>query len=469
MLTILPPYMTAPSPAAIAALRSQLTGALLLPSDGRYDAAKTPWLRVINQQPALVVEAENTDDVVLALGFAQAHGLPVGVQNTGHGIAKACNGGLLLKLNKLNQIALNAPAQRVRVGAGMEWGTLLKHTQPHGLVAPAGQVSSVGVVGYTLGGGTGWLVRKHGTASQYLVAATVVLASGEVATVSATERPDLWWALRGGGGNFGVVVEIELALVAEPDDVLAGLRWYPGSRAAELLPAYRDWAAQLAPATSSVFRMMHVPDESMFPATIRNQVACVVGLCHADAATQAAVQASLGVFGAPALDQVKAMPYSAVAALDPASHESSARTYDQTAYLQDLSDATIGLLLDVARTAIPPLLQLEVQQLGGHETPSRFVPEQAFATPTAPFMLHFVTPIDAHNEADVVRVTQEAFGRLAPVLTGERCYNFLRGDEQAEVPRAFTASAFARLREVKRQVDPQNVFRLNLNIEPATA
>ena len=461
--------MSTLSQTAIDALRSQVTGTLLLPGDSRYEEAKKPWLRVVDQQPALVIEAENTDDVVLGLGFAQAHGLPVGVQNTGHGIAKACDGGVLLKLNKLKKIDLDAPNQQVRVGAGVEWGTLLKQTQAHGLVAPAGQVSSVGVVGYTLGGGTGWLVRKYGTASEYLLAATVVLASGEVVRASATERPDLWWALRGGGGNFGVVVEIELALVAEPDEMLAGLRWYPGRRVAELLPAYRDWAAQLAPATSSVFRVMQVPDESMFPASIRGQVACVVGLCHADAATQAAVQKSLDVFGEPALDQVSRMPYAAVAALDPASHESSARTYDQTAYLQDLSDATISLLLDVARTSIPPLFQLEVQQLSH---PAAAVPgpppAQAFATPTAPFMLHFVTPIDAHNEADAVRATREAFGRLAPVLTGERCYNFLRGDEQAEVPRAFPESAFARLRAVKRQVDPQNVFRLNLNIEPAT-
>ena len=148
------------TPAAIAALQAALTGALLQPGDAGYDEASAPWLRIIAQHPALVVEAATTDDVVLAVTYARTHSLPLGVQATGHGITKACDGGLLLKLNKLTTLDLNVAARRVRVGAGISWKELLAKTQPHGLVGPSGQVDSVGVIGYTLGGGIGWLVRK---------------------------------------------------------------------------------------------------------------------------------------------------------------------------------------------------------------------------------------------------------------------------------------------------------------------
>ena len=456
---------------AVDALRAALTGSLLLPGEAGYEQAKTPWLRVIDQHPALIVEAASTADLALAITYARTHGLPLGVQATGHGIAKACDGGLLLKLNKLNTIALDAPARRVRVGPGVSWKDLLAQTQPHGLVGLSGQVSSVGVIGYTLGGGIGWLVRKHGEACEYVVGATVVLASGEVVRASATEHADLLWALRGGGGNLGVVAELELELLPEPDDVLAGLRWYPVARVAELLPCYRDWAATLAPSTSTVLRLMSVPDEPQFPDDIRGKAACVIGLCHADPATRAQVQDSLGIFGKPSLDQVKTMPYPAVADLEPASHEPSAVTYDQAGFLRALSDEAIALLVELGRSEFPPLFQLEILQLGGHLTPGVAgpPPAQASRTPGAAFMLHTVTMPEQIGWDQAVQATHDTFTRLAPVLTGELYYNYLRGDQQPQIAAAFTESAFLRLQQIKRHYDPENIFRLNLNIEPAAA
>ena len=459
------------TPAAIAALQAALTGALLQPGDAGYDEANAPWLRIIDQHPALVVEAATTDDVMLAVTYARTHSLPLGVQATGHGITKACDGGLLLKLNKLTTLDLNVAARRVRVGAGISWKELLAKTQPHGLVGPSGQVDSVGVIGYTLGGGIGWLVRKYGEACEYVVGATVVLASGEVVHASATEHPDLLWALRGGGGNLGVVVELELELLSEPDDVLAGLRWYPLARVAEVLRRYRDWAATLAPATSSVFRLVSVPDEAQFPDSIRGKTACVVGLCHADPATQAQVRASLDVFGEPALDQVKTMPYPKVAALDPASHESHAATYNQATFLRELSDEAMARLVEIGQSKFPPLFQLEVAQLGGHLTLAVAGPrpDQASRTPTAPFMLHAIGMPEKSGWEQVKQGIADTFDHLAPVLTGELYYNYLRGDKQTQVAAAFTESAFLRLQEVKRCYDPENLFRLNLNIEPAAS
>lgn len=459
----------ASSPAFPDALRAALAGALLLPGDARYDEARAPWLRIIDQHPALIVEAASLNDIALAIAYARAHGLPLGVQATGHGIAQACDGGLLLKLNQLKTIVLDAPARRVRVGPGVSWQDLLAQTQPHGLVGPSGQVGSVGVTGYTLGGGIGWLVRNYGQACEYVVGATVVLASGEVVHASATEHPDLLWALRGGGGNLGVVAELELALLPEPPDVLAGLRWYPMARVAELLPRYRAWAASLGPATSTVFRLVSVPDDESLPAAIRGKAACVVGLCHADPATQAQVRASLGVFGEPALDQVQTMPYPAVAAMDQASHEPCATTYGQADFLRELSDEAIRRLVEIRQSEVPPLFQLEILQLGGHLTPAVAgpPPNQAARTPTAPFLLHTVAMPEQIGWAKARQVTEAVFARLAPVLTGELYYNYLRGDQQARVAAAFTESAFRRLRAVKRRYDPENLFHLNLNVAPA--
>ena len=460
--------ITAAPQAAFDALHAQLDGALVLPGAPGYDADRTPWLRVVDQYPALIVEAASLADITRALAFARAHQLPLAVQATGHGIARPCNGGLLLHLAKLKTICLDLAARTVRVGAGVSWKELLAETQPHGLVAPSGQVSSVGVVGYLLGGGIGWLVRKYGMGCADVLAATVVTAAGAVVRASPTEQPDLFWALRGGGGNFGVVAEIELRLRAEPDDVLAGLRWFPLSQAATLLPAYRDWAAGLAAATSTVFRFDSVPDKPSFPAALRGKVACVVGLCHADRATADQVRASLQVFGEPALDQVKFMSYSAVADLDPASHEPSAQTYGQGAYLRDLSEATIQRLLAVAKSKMPPLFLVELLQLGGVLIPSAAGPDEpAFHTSAAPFMLHIVTPTAKSSWAELAQATDETLALLAPSLTGERYYNYLRGDEQPHVATAFTASAWARLRALKRQLDPENLFCLNLNIKPA--
>ena len=456
--------------AAPDSLRAALTGALLQPGDAGYEEAKAPWLRVIAQHPALVVEAASTADIVLAVNYARTQGLPLGVQSTGHGIAQACDGGLLLKLDRLNTIDLDAPARRVKVGPGVDWKELLTHTQPHGLVGLSGQVSSVGVIGYTLGGGIGWLVRKHGECCEYVVGATVVLASGEVVRATATDHPDLFWALRGGGGNFGVVAELELELVAEPHDMLAGLRWYPMARVAELLPRYRDWAATLGPATSTVFRLLSVPDRKPFPDSIRGKAACVIGLCHADPATQQQVKASLAGFGEPALDQVQVMPYPAIAAMEPASHEQFASIRNQVGFLRELSDEAIDLLVEIGQSEFPPVLLLEILQLGGHLTPAVAgpPPHQASRSPTAPFMLHTVADPQQSSPEKVRRATDETFAHLAPVLTGQLYYNYLRGDQQAQVAAAFDEGSWLRLREVKRRYDPENLFHLNLNIEPAT-
>ena len=461
--------MANPGSLPLADLREALTGSLLLPGEAGYDEARAPWLRIIDQHPALVVEAASTRDIALSLDFARTHRLPLGVQATGHGIAKPCDNGLLLKLDRLTTIDLDAAARRVKVGPGVSWKELLAQTQPHGLVAPSGQVSSVGVIGYTLGGGIGWLVRKHGEACEYVVGATVVLASGEVVRATATENPDLLWGLRGGGGNLGVVAELELELVPEPHDMLAGLRWYPMARVAELLPRYRDWAATMAPSTSTVFRLMSVPDDPQFPADIRGQAACVVGLCHADPATRAQVKESLGVFGQPSLDQVKTMLYPAVADLEPASHEPSAVTYDQAGFLGALSDKAIARLVALGQSEFPPLFQLEILQLGGHLTPgvAGLPPAQASRTPGAAFLLHTIAMPEQVGWDQARQATHDTFARLAPVLTGETYYNYLRGDQQPQVAAAFTESAFLRLQQVKRRYDPENLFRLNLNVEPA--
>lgn len=452
---------------ALDTLRSRLSGRLILPGDEQYEPARTPWLRVIDQHPALIVQADSTADIVAAIRFAQEHQLPLGVQTTGHGIAKACDGGLLLNLSHMTNLTIDAATRQAQAGPGLKWTDLLKAAQPHGLVAPSGQVGNVGVMGYTLGGGIGWLVRKHGPACGHVVAATVVLATGEVIRASADEHPDLLWALRGGGGNFGVVTELEIQLVAEPE-VLAGLRWYPLEQAATLLPAYRDWTDGLSDNTSTVFRFLKAPDEAPFPDSIRGKAACAIGVCHADPATADALLKSMAGLGEPVLDQVRTMPYLAVSDIDPASHQDSAKAYTQTAYLNRISDAGIHQLIDAAPAAMPPVMVIELLHLGGRLR-TKMQTDGAFNASSAQFLLHTVATMEKSSPDEVAQVTQTVFDSVTADLTGELSYNFLRGDQQPEVAKAFMATDFARLQAIKQRYDPQNVFKLNLNIEPATA
>ena len=447
------------------AFAARIRGTVTYPSEARYDELRKPWLQVVDQHPALIVEAASVDDVIASVDLARERRLPFGIMTTGHGITVPCDGGLLLRLSDLKRVDVDVARRSVRVEPGVTSSELLEATQEHDLGYPVGQVSNVGVVGFTLGGGMGWLVRRFGMAAHRIIGADVVLADGSLVHASADEHPDLFWALRGGGGNFGIVTSLEAELVPIKD-VLGGEMYYPLDRAADVIRYYRAWSSDLGDDTSTILRLVAVPPGDGAPEPIRGKTCCMIGLCHANADTADAVMASFGQLGEPLVNGVERRTLAEMGQLDPASHSSGAPAYGHVEFLRELSDEVIDRLVRLAHTMIPPLMQFEIQQLGGALTRASTA-SGAFNVSDAPYLLHLESPAVMAPMAEIARKTHDVFAALGDAYTGEKYYNFLRGDEQPLVEHAFGSEKFARLREIKRAYDPSNFFRLNVNVGPA--
>jgi len=422
---------------AIEQLRARVTGSVVLPGDKDYDKQRTPWLQVVEQRPSAIVNANSVQDIVEAVRTARELDLPLGIQNTGHGIAVPCNEGILLRLSQMKGIAVDAAAGAATLGPGVLSGDLLAATEPYGLAYASGQVSNVGVIGYTLGGGYGWLGRKVGTACHAVQPATVILADGSVVVASATENSDLFWAIRGGGGNFGVVASMTVGLVPL-GQIFGGMAYYRMEDAPEVLRFYREWSAGLPDDTSTILRLMKVPPRPAFLFHLRSTETCAIGICHANPATAENLHRQLKAFKAPALDDWKLRPYSEMATFDEASDTNGSPTFSHLECLQDLTDAVLDGVLEIAKARFPPLILVELQQLGGALKKER-IEAAAYTEPRAPFYLHLVSPTMETTLEELAPITKEAFNSLGSVYTGEVSYNFLRGDQQHRVPAAFGA------------------------------
>jgi len=445
-------------------LKVKVTGSVVLPGDSGYDKQRTPWLEVVEQHPSAIVNAHTVQDIAEAVRAARDLNLPLGVQNTGHGIAAPCNEGILLRLSEMKDIAVDAAAGTATVGPGVSSGELIAAAEPHGLAYPSGQVSNVGAIGYTLGGGYGWLGRKVGAACYAVQSATVVLADGSVVVASADENPDLFWAIRGGGGNFGVIASMTVELV-RLGQIFGGIAYYRMEDAPEVFRFYREWSAGLSDDTSTYLRLMQVPPQPAFLLHLHSLKTCAIGVCHASPATAEKLHEQIRAFKVPALDDLKLRPYSEMAGFDEASDTKGSPTFSHVECLQELSDAVLDKVLEIAKTSFPPLLLVELQHLGGalkHEQEDAV----AYTAPKASFYFKVVSPTMQATLEELAPITMEAVHSLGPVYTEEFSYNWLRGDQQNLVPAAFGAEKYKRLQELKRQFDPTNLFRLNLNIPP---
>ncbi len=449
---------------ALEQLRTRVTGSVVLPADKGYDTQRTPWLQVVEQHPSAIVNAHNVQDIVEAVRTARALDLPLGVQNTGHGIAAPCNEGILLRLSDMKNIVVDAAAGTATVEPGVLSGELLTAAEPHGLAYASGQVSNVGVIGYTLGGGYGWLGRKVGAACYAVQAATVVLADGLVVIASAAENPDLFWAIRGGGGNFGVIASMTVRLV-RLGRIFGGMAYYRMEDAPDVLRFYREWSAGLSDDTSAILRLMQVPPRPPFLVHLRSTETCAIGVCHANPATAEKLHEQIKAFKEPALDDLTLRPYAEMAGFDEASDTQGSPTFSHVECVQELSDAVLDGVVNIAKTHFPPLILVELQQLGGALNNER-AEAVSYTAPQGPFYLKVVSPTQQTTLEELAPITMEAIHSLGSVYTGEVSYNYLRGDQQHRVSAAFGAEKFKRLQELKRQFDPSNLFRLNLNISP---
>ena len=448
----------------IEALRSRIAGTVIVRGDEQYDKQRTPWLEVLEQTPSAIVNAASVQDIVETIRTDSELELPLGVGNTGHGIAAPCNEGILLRLSAMKQIDVNADEDSATIGPGVLSGELLAAVEPYGLVYPSGQVSRVGVIGYTLGGGYGWLGRKVGAACGAMRSATVVLADGSVVTASATENPDLFWAIRGGGGNFGVIASMTVGLVRQAE-IFGGVAYYRIEDAPEVLRFYRDWSASLPDDTSTYLRLMSTPPKPNLLLHLHSLKACVIGLCHTDLATANALHRQILNFKTPAIDELKRRRYSEMAGFDEASNEEHAATFSHVECLRELDDEVSTQIVEIANIHMPPLVVLELQQLGG-ALGRQEESAMAYTAPKAPFYFKVVSPTLNTTLQELAPITKEAVRSLGPVFTDEMSYNWMRGDQQTKIPAVFGEEKYKRLQHLKQRYDPANVFHLNLNISP---
>ena len=445
-------------------LRTQIAGAVLLPSDAAYDEARRVHNGLIDRRPALVVRCHGTADVQAALRYGRERGLEIAVRGGGHNVAgnAVCDGGLVIDLSAMRGVHVDARARRARAQGGATWGDYNRETQLHGLASTGGVVSTTGVGGLTLGGGLGWLMGKHGMAVDSLRAVEIVTASGEVVRASADEHPDLFWAVRGGGGNFGVATWLEYELYPVGPTVIGGLVAHPFVAARDVLRFYRDFTASLPDELTVFAGVLHAPDGS--GTKLAAMMVCHAGSLEAGEKTVAPVKR----FGSPVMDVIGPMPYAAVNMLFDAGFPRGALNYWKSNFLAALEDAAIDTMIERFAAAPSPMSALLLEHFHGAAT--RVAPtETAFPHRTVGYNFLAVGEwLDASATAANVSWARDTYAAMVPHFTTGRYVNYLNAEEVGDdgaVSAAFGPN-WKRLREVKGKYDPDNVFHLNQNIKP---
>ena len=452
-------------------LRAGLRGTALAPGEEGYEEASQAWNLNAHQRPALVVIAGGASDVMTAVRFAREGGMGVGVLATGHGVGAACNGGVLINTSRMRGVRVDPVAKTARVEAGALWEDVIPEAQAHGLAGLVGSTSHVGVVGYTMGGGFGWLGRKYGFNAAGVREADVVTADGRLLRVSADEHEDLFWGLKGGGGNFGIVTSLVFDL--HPlTSVYGGNVFYPVEKAGEVLARYAEWSTELSDETTTGIAFLNIPPLPFVPEPLRGKSVITVRGCYSGESPEAGEEIFRPVregFGEPIMDTFGVMPIAAMDAIsmDPVD-PMAAIQYSEL--LRDLTPEAIEALVDVAGAGSgSPLIMLELRQLGGvlwgeqedlnlmGSGEARFIMNGIGAT----FTPEMAEGVKAH----LVRVAETT----RPYQTGDTYVNFMELDYASaeRVRAAYPPEDYERLVALKDRYDPENVFRFNRNIAPS--
>lgn len=457
--------------ATLVDLRAAVAGEVITPREPDYDDARRVWNGAIDRHPAVIARCTGTTDVVNAIEFARSEGLPIAVRGGGHNVAGfgTCDNGLVLDLSPMKGIRVDTAAGTVRAQGGVLWGELDRETQTFGSATTGGLVTTTGIAGFTLGGGIGWLMRRHGLAADNLLSADVVTADGALVTTSLDSDPDLLWALRGGGGNFGVVTSFEYALHSVGPTVIGGAIFHPAETAGDLLRFYADWTRDLPDELTTMVAFLTGPPEPFIPAERQGTPLVAVAVCHiGDTAAADAALAPLRAFGQPVADAIGPVPYTALQGMFDHSAPPGTRTYWKTAYLDDLDETGIDELVAQA-SGLHQLFPLSVIHLHHLEGAVRLKPEggAAFGHRDHRFVLNLIgTCTEPGDDARHVGWVRGAFEAMQPHTTGTPYLNFLADEGPGRVRDAYGKQTYNRLVEVKRRYDPDNVFHINQNIDP---
>ena len=451
-------------------MTAEFTGTVLNASDAGYDEARSVFNGMIDRKPERIMRCSSAQDVAAAIAGARADGLLLSVYGGGHGVTGAAvvDGGVCVDLRGLDHVVVDPEARTVRVGGGATWGAVDAATQEHGLAVTGGRVTTTGVGGLALGSGSGWLERAFGFTTDNLLSAEVVTAASEVVTASADSHPDLFWAIRGGGGNFGVVTEFTFRLHPLGPIVTGGMLLYPGFMAAEVIKHWRDFMLTAPQEVGSGVALITAPPEEFVPEPARGMPACGVILCYAgDAEEGARVLEPLTSFGPPAANLVGPMPYVAVQQLLDPPNQKGMHNYWSGDFLAEFPDEAVDAWIGSVYPPISPLTQMIVVAGGGAISD---VPDEAtaFGNREAPFNLHYLSmwPPDPSQDQANIDKTRAIAAAMKPWTTGSVYLNFIGDEGLVRVESAY-GEKYPRLRRIKRVWDPDNVFRHNQNIPPA--
>jgi len=451
-------------------LETSIDGRLVTSNHSDYDELRTIWNGMIDRRPGLIVEAANEADVVATVNFAREYQLLIAIRAGGHNIAGTalCDGGVVLDLQRLKRIEVDSDQRTVKVQPGITLGDLDKATQIHGLAVPTGINSTTGISGLALGGGFGWITRKYGLTIDNLRSARIVTAAGDLLTVNQEDHADVFWAIRGGGGNFGVVTEFEFELSPVGPEVLAGMVVHPFGEAKSIIEKYQKLLAEAPDELTCWLVMRRAPPLPFLPEEWHGKKVLVLAMCYVGSIENGeAAAAKLREMGEPIADVVTSMPFLEwQTAFDPLLTE-GARNYWKSHDVAEFGDAAIDAVIDAVGVLPTDECEVFFGYVGGAMTH-----RSVGVTPWPNRKAHFAVNVHARwqEPADDQRCTDWArdfYAALEPYAMGSTYVNFIpEGDE------ALSASIYGpnydRLRNIKMQIDPENLFRTNQNITPST-
>ena len=445
-------------PKLIDEFRLSLRGDVILPGDDGYESARRIWNHSVDKHPGMIVRCIGAADVIAAVDFARDHAILVAVRGGGHNVGgrALCDDGIVIDLSLMRGVHVDPSARIAHVQGGAKLGDLDRETHIHGLAAPAGIFSDTGVGGLTLGGGVGWLVRKYGLTVDNVRSFEIVTADGQLLRASPNEEPDLFWALRGGGGNFGVVTSFEFDL-HPVDTVLGGMILFPRPRAREVLQFYRDFVPSAPEELTAYAGLLSAPDGTP-----------VVGLlvCYCGDLDQGAkVLQPLRDLGSPIVDAIGPMPFPQMQSLLDGAFPSGNQNYWKSLFTRECPDDAVDAMVEHANRAASPLSAVVIEYYGG--AASRVGPaDTAFAHREAMFDIGILAQWQDPAESERYREWARSLtAALEPHSSGKYLLNFLDGDEDDRVQAAFGEN-YGRLVEVKNRYDPTNFFSVNQNIRP---
>ncbi|MGY3317201.1 FAD-binding oxidoreductase [Arthrobacter sp. TE12232] len=453
--------------ATIAEFAAGLRGKVVRPGDADYDRERSIWNGAHDRRPTLIARCAGVADVIRTVDLARSEGLPLSVRGGGHSIPgfSTVDDGIVLDLSLMKGVQVDPARRRVAAQAGCTWKDVDAETQQFGLAVTGGLVSSTGIAGFTTGGGIGWLVRKHGLASDNMVGADVVTADGQFIHASADEHPDLFWGLRGGGGNFGVVTSFDYQLHEVGPIVLSGLVFYPAEEAEQVLRGYRAACAAAPDELTTLVNLTTAPPVPFLPESVHGKPVIAVGGCWSgDLDAGEAATAPFRSLGTVIADVFGANPYAGwQQALDPL-YPRGVHNYFRSAFLRAADDASVRVLLDSFAAFPNAMTEIHLHHLGGAvgRVPAEAT---AFALRDQEFVINVIarTPT-AEGFADVVEWARGVTSALGPDVAAY--VNFTGEANTALVRASYPADTYRRLVELKNEYDPTNLFRLNQNIAP---